>query len=473
MHLQFAARMPFTGRMSFVRSLSFATMLGALLATASPALSAAPATDHLVAGAATPKDALLSAGDAGATYELRGGALVELSPGSTFALEPSIRVKLRKPGDPETVARSVRLVSGRAEVTIPAKYREQTAVLLRGSGKLSAVAKEGRVTFVEDGDHTTAGSRAGEMLVGLGNEWKPLKEGFARTLAAEDPTALARPILAAPDARTDHALIVVGASELGHVSATWTAVKDAVSYEAVIDAAHEKKYATTGGTTAAFGSLGPGSYDIRVVAIDKYGLASAPATGTVKILGFEAPEGASVATDGSVTLGRDQRVTLVGAKGLEVSYGTSPVFVTAPGTLGLAHNASTLVRLRAPGSTEEAVLRLEPKGLRANVAIGPRVARWPVDRVVVDVELYDANGHAVPDDAGVSAFVTVNLEKVDLKWSRHGHALHAELAPGTAPGPWVVRAEVHDAQGDLIGRNFLEVAPVRSANAGATASLAR
>jgi hypothetical protein len=193
---------------------------------------------------------------------------------------------------------------------------------------------------------------------------------------------------------------------------------------------------------------------------------------TVRIVGLTVPKGADVAADGTVLLGRDQRVSLTGGSGLEVSYGGSSMFQSAPSTLGLAHNAPTLVRLRAPGAKDETVIRLEPKGLRANVAIGPRVARWPLDRVVIDVELYDTSGRPVPEDAEVSPTITVNLDPVSVKWVRTGRTLHAELPPGIAPGPWVVRAEVHDPRGELIGRNFLEVAHSPSQSRGTAAATA-
>jgi hypothetical protein len=76
---------------------------------------------------------------------------------------------------------------------------------------------------------------------------------------------------------------------------------------------------------------------------------------------------------------------------------------------------------------------------------------------VIDVELYDTNGRRVPEDSEISPTITVNLDPVKVKWTRKGRTLHTELPAGTAPGPWVVRVEVRDHQGDLIGRDFLEV----------------
>jgi hypothetical protein len=113
---------------------------------------------------------------------------------AAFAFEPSLHLKLRKPGDPETITRAVHLTHGRVDVTVPS-LRDPTAVMVRGPGKLSAVAKEGRLTVIADDERTTAAARVGEMLVGLGNDWKVLRAGTARTLSAEDPAASPRPIL--------------------------------------------------------------------------------------------------------------------------------------------------------------------------------------------------------------------------------------------------------------------------------------
>jgi hypothetical protein len=454
--------------MGFVRPRFSVVVLGAVLFAARPALSGPSLTDHLVSGTVLPQDALLTAGAEGAVYELRGGAILNVSAGTAFAFEPSIRLKLRKPGDPDTFARSVRLTHGHVDVTIPAKYREQTAVFLHGSGKLGAVAKEGISTFIADDVRTTVASREGEMLVGIGNEWKPLKEGFARTVEPSDAIGIPRPILGAPQAKTDHDLVVVEGERTAHFSATWSALKEATTYDVAFTPFFGPKeqrrstvHESTSATTATWKDLVPGSYAVKVAAVDRSGLAGAPSSEAIlRVVGLSAPDGATIADDGTVALGHDQRVSLTDGTGLEVSYGSSSVFQPAPSTLGLAHNGPTLVRLRKAGSKEETVVQLEPKGLRANVTIGPRVARWPLDRVVIDVELYDTNGRPVPDGADISPTITVNLDPVSVKWVRSGRTLHAELSPGMAPGPWVVRAEVHDRRGELLGRDFLEVARV-------------
>jgi hypothetical protein len=428
--------------------------------------TATPSPDRLVSGDAKADGATLVAGEHGAAYELRGGAQLSLSPGAEYAFAPSLRLKLGRPSDPETLTRAVRLVRGRADVTIPVALREPCAVMLRGPGKLSAVAKEGRSTFVADEARTTVASRSGEMLVGLGNEWKPLRAGLARTLAPDDPGASPRPIVVAPTLRADHPLLVVRGRGTGSAEVSWNAVKGASAYDVSLsrragDATVLLSHVVVSTMSTTFGSLSPGAYWVTVAGVDRQGLPGAsPEPQALRVVGLDVPPGADVAGDGTVLLGREQRVSLLGAEGLEATYGSSKDFLSAPNSIGLAHGSSTVARLRIPGSKEEAVVRLEPHGLRANVQIAPHAAHWPLDRVLVRVELYDESGRPVPEDVGVLPSVTVNLETVSLKWERHGRTLSAALPPSPTPGPWVVRAEVHDRRGELLGRDFLEIAPL-------------
>jgi len=444
--------------------------LALVLATVNPSV-AAPPGDRLVGGEATPRGSVLTAGTHGAAYELRGGARVLLAEGTEYSFEPSIRLKIRKPGDPDTLARSIRIVHGQADVVVPAGA-EAAAVLLRSPGKMSAVAKEGRSTFVVGDDRATAASREGEMLVGIGNDWKPLREGFARTLSPQDPAALPHPILGAPEPSVEHALLVQNGEAPASAALTWTALRDATAYDVSVSRVEAGKttlvsHQQTSDTRTTVPSLTPGAYSVTVAAVDRSGLSGVPAASrTIRVVGVRTPEGAATIADGTIVMGRDQRVSLVAAEGLEVGYGGSQVFGAAPDSIGLAHGTSTLARLRLPGTAEETVLHLEPEGLRASVQVGPRAARWPLDTVSIEVDLYDAAGRPVPEDARISTSVTVNLEPAPVVWERSGRVLRTTVPASAARGPWVVRAEVNDERGNLIGRGFLEVdrtaAPARA-----------
>ncbi|HEX4335514.1 MAG TPA: hypothetical protein VH062_06340 [Polyangiaceae bacterium] len=426
--------------------------------------SSAPLADKMSSGDVAAHGATFVAGPHGVRYELRGGAKVQLSEGAEFAFDPSLHLKLRKPGDPDTLTRVVHLLHGSAEVTVPT-LRDPTAVMVRGPGKLSAVAKEGHLTFIADADRSTAAAREGEMLVGLGNDWRPLHAGFARTLAPEDPSALSRPVLQAPAVSTASKLTVVQAHDEAHAEASWTPLANVARYDVTLtrngaDAAVVSHQLVTE-PKASMQSLTPGQYSLVVSAIDKQGLVGNPSVPcALRVVGIETPDGATTSADGAIIIGRDQRVSLLGAEGIELSYGSSSLFMAAPASLGLAHGEPTTVRFRAPGTTSEAVVHLAPRGLHAAITIGPRAAKWPLDRVAVQVDLYDTTGSAVPDDSDIDATVTVNLTKVPVKWERSGHTLRASVPSGAGAGPWVVRTEVKDGHGELLGRDFLEVAPL-------------
>jgi hypothetical protein len=165
-----------------------------------------------------------------------------------------------------------------------------------------------------------------------------------------------------------------------------------------------------------------------------------------------------------VLLGQRSRVKLIGADGLEASYGVSSHFVRAPGTVGLSRGDSTVLRLREPGTTDEVKLGLEPRTLHAAVEISPKSAHWPQDKIDVSVKLFDARGQAVAEGVKVKTTVLVDIQPVDVNWTRTGNVLTAQIPAATGHGPWVVRVEVTDEFGDPAGRDFLEVAgtdPVR------------
>lgn len=428
------------------------------------AVSSAPSIEHLVSGAAAPRGSVLVAGAQGARYELRGGAVIDVAPGTEFSFDPSLRVPLGKPGEPDMLTRVVRVSRGSIDATVAAGKRDPTALMIRGPGKLSSVTRSGLTTFVAMDDRSTAACRSGDVLVGVGNDWKPLKEGFARTLGPDSPAALPRPLAAAPTPSFDRGLAFVRGNELGHAEAHWSAVKDAAAYDVRTSRFDENgarvvKHEVTTATSIALDALSPGAYAVAVAAVDKAGLAGTTSEPTtLRVAGLELPDGAIATEDGAIVLAKEQRVRLLGAEGLEVSYGTSRLFAAAPSTLGLAHNQSVVARLRAPGASDETVIRLEPRGLRARVHIDPKAAVWPNDRIDVTIDLYDTGGRAVPENADLKPTVTVNLEPVKLDWQKSGRSLHATVPPSATHGPWVVRAEVRDARGELLGRDFVEVA---------------
>jgi hypothetical protein len=76
------------------------------------------------------------------------------------------------------------------------------------------------------------------------------------------------------------------------------------------------------------------------------------------------------------------------------------------------------------------------------------------------VKLVNGKGQPLASSAGYTAHVSINSEPRKVRWERDGNVMRAVITPPDfMPGPWVLRVEVKNRHGELVGRNFLEVAP--------------
>jgi hypothetical protein len=114
--------------------------------------------------------------------------------------------------------------------------------------------------------------------------------------------------------------------------------------------------------------------------------------------------------------------------------------------------------LRHPETHESVGLRLEPLTVRAEISFARHADAWPSAGFPVHVQLVDQGGHAVPDSFVAECRVTVNLRELQPSWTRADATLHARLQrPSGTAGPWIVRVEVRDERGELLGMDFAEV----------------
>ena len=54
--------------------------------------------------------------------------------------------------------------------------------------------------------------------------------------------------------------------------------------------------------------------------------------------------------------------------------------------------------------------------------------------------------------------VKLGIEPIEVAFTRDGNRLIGTVPPADKPGPWVLRVEVKDQYGSLLGRDFLEIA---------------
>jgi hypothetical protein len=256
---------------------------------------------------------------------------------------------------------------------------------------------------------------------------------------------------------------IEGAESQATPTATTSAVKQAKSYDFGLwkTARGERvllRRIPSEKPTIQLPELEAGSYAVSARALEPSGL-EGPDSELVplRVVGASLPPGAKL-VEGSVLLGQFQRVSLAGIEGVEVSYGRAPQFIPAPSTIGLIRGQSTLVRLRAAGSTGELSLALEPRLVHADIQIGPRRARWPQDAISVAVRLTDAQGRPFTATKEVKPTVHVNVTEIPLEWKHKDNVMTTMVPRPSEPGPWVVRVQIVDDTGAIVGRDFLEVA---------------
>jgi hypothetical protein len=412
------------------------------------------------AGAAAPNAA---SAEGAITKQLPGGAVLHLAPGTRIEIVRTLKLQLGPPGSAETVTQVVKLVSGRVDVDIPLSRAPKTAVLFQAPHKASAVAEGGHSIAIAAADRVTFAAVDGDMLAASGNDWKALPSGVVRSFVGGDPTPQEHAVLGVPTLNVSRPLLLALGDGAPSANAQMGGVAQAEHYELSLWRVAEKSHelvrrVTVHGASGEISGLEPGRYEVTAHAVDGSGIfGKESAARSLRVIGAELPEGARF-ENGAILLGQHGRVRLVGADGLEASYGASAHFVRAPGTVGLSRGDATVVRLREPGTTDELKIGLEPRTLHADVAISPTAARWPQDKINVSVRLFDARGRAVSESVKVKTTVLVNVQPVDVTWARSGNVLSTQIPTATGRGPWVVRVEVADEFGDAVGRDFLEIA---------------
>jgi hypothetical protein len=406
------------------------------------------------------KDAAASAATEG-SRTLPGGAILRFSSDAKYELGKPIKLALAPTGTEKTPVQVIKLTAGRVSITIPESKSKvpRTGVLVQAPRRVSAVAKGGESLVITASDRVTVAAVKGEMLAALGNDWKPLASGLIRSFGGGTTTE--QPVPAAPALRVESPMLMA----LGGTASTQLRAapdknvesRNLVLYRVEGNNRAKLKQLEWRDETQQLPALTPGRYEVQARAVDRFGVegpASAPVT--VRVIGAQLPEGARLTGD-TILLGRAGRVKLIGAEGLESSYGRASMFVPAPKDVGLARGESTLLRLRVPGTKEELAIKLEPRSVRADVEIGPKTARWPGEALQVQVKLFDHHGKPVTEQLKTKPRVFVNVEQVEANWTHSGNTYSAKVPPSTGVGPWVVRVEVSDDFGDQVGRDFIEL----------------
>lgn len=425
----------------------------------SAAAEPAPRKPVVISGSASNAAGMFTAAATGAVVELPSRAHLRMAPGAQLRIFALPQLLALTPG-PRTWTWSVALQSGRVDVELPKTGRNAVLVSM---GKLSSVVTAGHSAYRMDGVEAIAANIEGETRTLLNDHWQTVPVGFYAALSKEDPNATARPGLSGPTLTSTQRMWFAPHDAVPMHGFKWAAVPGAVRYDLrvrhlpdgkIIDLRSTAKNEWAEGLTP----VEPGRYSVALRAIDSRGLEGMwSAESEVRVIGVILPPG-GYSTASAIYIGTGQQVQFTNIDGLEMTYpGAGRYFPAAQGA-GLYRGQKTLLGFRMPGSLDTAVARLEPRGIYAEVRIGPQKAIWPRDPISIDIQLKSKSGGEIPAFVQVVPTVKLGTEPLDVSFEQNGNILHAVVPPSDKPGPWIVRVDVADQYGVDLGHEFLEIA---------------
>ena len=402
---------------------------------------------------------LLTSSAAGAVIELPSRARLRVAPHSSVRVFPLPQLLALKPGS-RTWTWSFSLQNGRVDVELPKTGRD---AVLASIGKLSVVVTAGHAAFRVEGGETTTANIEGEVRSLLNDHWQTIPVGWTSTLSKEDPSAQAKPGLPAPALTNTQRMWFSPNESVALKGFRWAPVPGAQRYELRLRALSDGKVIEQRVTELPEIETGltpvePGKYTIALRSIDARGMEGAwSPESELRVIGVVLPPGA-YSTEQAIFLGVGQQVQFTNTAGLEMTYlGAGRYFPAAQGA-GLYRGQKTVIGFRMPGVLDTAIARLEPRGVYADVQIGPQRALWPRDPISIDIQLKSRTGGEIPTFIQAVPKVTVGVDPVDVTFEQDGNTLHAVVPPSTKPGPWIVRVDVADQYGGALGHEFLEIA---------------
>lgn len=445
---------------SRIRVSYVACVLGALVCATGTSARAesAPRRPTVISGSATNAGGVLSTSATGAVIELPSRARLRVAPNSSLRVFSVPQLLALTPGA-RTMTWSFALQSGRVDVEMPKAGRN---AVLANMGKISAVVTAGQVAFRVNGSEATTANIQGEVRSLLNDHWQTVPVGHTATLSKDDPSALARPSLPSPTLTSTQRMWIAANESVSLRGLRWTPVAGAQGYELRVRRVPDGKVIDQRTTSTPEADAGlmpivPGKYSVALRSIDARGMEGGWSPDSeLRVIGVVLPPG-SYATEQAIYLSVGQQVQFTNTAGLEMTYLGAGRYIPAAQGAGLYGGQRTVIGFRMPGALDTAIARLEPRGIYADVKIGPRSALWPRDPISIDIQLKSRNGE-VPAFVQALPTVTLGLDPVNVAFAQEGNTLHAVVPPSTQPGPWILRVDVTDQYGGALGHDFLEIA---------------
>jgi hypothetical protein len=401
-----------------------------------------------------------------AEVALPGGGYVRLHASTDASVLTDPQNLMLLPGQ-KTVTYTVILRRGLVDVDLPPEGKSRIAVVVSTPSDLRLLTLSGQSSYRVDGRAVQAVNQSGLATVAHGSKLVRLPSAVKRTFNGSSAPA-DRPLLDATRWIGGRRIWIASQKTPIPISGyVWEKVEGAESYAVELRDLETHQVVTRSRVTqtameAALPPLAPGRYEFAVSGVDRDGFVSNNwMTIPVRVVGLELPGGACLLPKDTVLVAPEQRVRLTNAEGLTLTTADHRSGVPATEPFGLAGLDRAAVLIHPPGGGDTSTVTLLRREPSVSAWVGPKLATWPEDPVELQVSFIDDHGRPTPHSVVPTVRVFVGVDPVDVAWDKHDGLWQAKLSPVKVAGPWVVRLEVVDQFGVVIGRDFAEIAKTR------------
>lgn len=402
-----------------------------------------------------------------AEMALPGGARITVYRNTDASVITDPQSLMLLPGK-KTPTYSIILRRGLVDIDAPTETPSRVAVAVGTPGEVRMVTLSGQSSVKVDGKTVTAVSHLGLTTIAHGPKLTRLpnevKRSYSNQGAFRD-----RPLLDATRWVGGRRIWIAATEKNVSVSGyVWAEVPEAVGYVVSMRELATQRTVTqvrvTKPVVESFQqSLAPGRYELDIVAVDSDGFVSNNRTKIpVTVVGLELPGGATALGKDTVVVAQEQRVRLTYAEGLTLTTADHKSGVAGNEPFGLEGLDRATILIHPPGGGDTSILTLVRREPLVSTWVGPKLATWPDDPIQLHVSFFDGRGQPTPIHVEPTIRVFVGVEPVAVEWNKQGSFWQSRLAKIQGPGPWVVRLEVTDQYGAIIGRDFAEIAPTRA-----------
>lgn len=441
---------------------TFGAILGLVcLAPVSAAAAGDAASPTVVSGEVVRSRGQWSTKSKPAEWGLPGGGHIAVHDGTdaTLLTEPQALALLPEAKIPTY---SVILRRGAIDIDVPNANPTRIAVSVGTPTQVRTFTLSGKSTIKVVGRNVIAVCHDGQTTVAQGSKLVRLPTAVKRVYTTKGFKD--RPLLEAPPWVGGRRIWISTTGAAIPISGyVWKPVQGATGYlvslrELAAGRTLAQSRVALPAMGAFQGSFNPGRYQLEVATIDSDGLPSHEvAQIPVSVVGVEAPGGAVPMPKDTLAIGREQKVRLISAEGLTLTTAAHQTGVAGTKPFGLEGLDRASILIHPAGGGDPATLTLVRRQELVSAWVGPKLATWPSDPLDLQVNFVDGRGVPTPTNIAPAVRVMVGVEPVNVTWNKQGDHWHARLAPMSGKGPWVVRLEVVDQHGVVIGRDLAEI----------------